>query len=290
MTILQITVDDFIILAQAFIVEIGIPLLFIIFMWFLWGFALRKTKNNLSPEHYNVLKTLGRATIILFGLLLLVGEELFVGAAALLGTAIGFASSTTIGNFISGLYLLITNPFNVGDYIILTAMKIEGIVEEVSINYTKILTPHGTHVCITNQKLLNTPIHNTSITVPVEAINKGKITWRDNDGDKFDSMEDVVDILKGIRTKYSNKKKEYFLYPLNYKINPDKYSHQKTRDVFNEATKKFSERTAEQISWFMLDRSNYQLNVIVENPYLIFDLKSDMLGFIEEKIEEKHKA
>lgn len=293
MTILQDTPDaftTFITNIQAFFVEKAIPLLFIIFMWFFLGFALRKTKKNLSPEHYNAIKTLGRATLILFGLLLLVGEELFIGAAALLGTAIGFASSTTIGNFISGLYLLITNPFNVGDYIILTAMKIEGIVEEVSINYTKILTPQGIHVSITNQKLLNTPIHNTSITVPVEAVVKGKITWRDNEGDKFDSIEDVVDIFKGIRTKYSNKEKEFFLYPLNFKINPDKYFHQKTREVFNEAVKEFSERTAEKISWFMLDRSNYQLNLIVENPYSIFDLKNEILGFVEERIEEQHRV
>lgn len=293
MTILQNSVDEFTIFItniQAFIVEKAIPLLFIIFMWFFLGFALRKTKKNLSPELYNALKTLGRASLILFGLLLLVGEELFIGAAALLGTAIGFASSTTIGNFISGLYLLITNPFNVGDYIILTAMKIEGIVEEVSINYTKILTPQGIHVSITNQKLLNTPIHNTSITVPVEAVVKGKITWRDNEGDKFDSIEDVVDIFKGIRTKYSDKEKEFFLYPLNFKINPDKYLHQKTREVFNEAVKEFSKRTAEKISWFMLDRSNYQLNLIVENPYSIFDLKNEILGFVEERIEEQHRV
>ncbi len=290
MTILQNSTDEFINFAQALISEKAIPLLFIIFMWFLFGFALRKTKSNLSPEHYNALKTLGRASLILFGLLLLVGEELFVGAAALLGTAIGFASSTTIGNFISGLYLLITNPFNVGDYIILTAMKIEGIVEEVSINYTKILTPQGIHVSITNQKLLNTPIHNTSITVPVEAVVKGKITWRNDEGDKFDSIEDVVDIFKGIRTKYSDKEKDFFLYPLNFKINPDKYSHQKTKEVFNEAVKEFSERTAEKINWFMLDRSNYQLNLIVENPYSIFDLKNDMLGFVEERIEEQHRV
>ena len=40
----------------------------------------------------------------------------------------------------------------------------------------------------------------------------------------------------------------------------------------------------------MLDRSNYQLNLIVENPYSIFDLKNDMLGFVEERIEEQHRV
>ena len=269
-------------------------LILIIVVWIIWGLILSRIKDNISPELHNAMRTLGRATIILLGLFLLIGEELFIGAAALLGTAIGFASSTTLGNFLSGLYLLITNPFNVGDYIMLPSLKIEGIVEEISINYTKILTPQGIHVSVTNQKLLGTSIHNTSITVPKEAIDKGKISWRDHEGDKFDSVDDVVDILKGIRTRYSDKDKEYFLYPLTFSINPDKYKHSITRDVFNEAVKKFSDRTAEEISWFLSDRlhnlANYQLNLIVENPYIIFDLSSKILGFLERRLEETHET
>ena len=274
---------------QLFFVEIVVPLIFVLVMWIIWGFILNRLKDDISPELYNALRTLGRATLLLLGLFWIVGEELFIGAAALLGTAIGFASSTTIGNFISGLYLLVTNPFNVGDYIILTDMKVEGIDEEISINYTKIITPLGIHVSISNQKLLGTPIHNTSISVPKESIKKGKITWRDDMGDKFDSIDDVVDILKGIRSKYSNKELDYYLYPLNVNISADKYSHRLTSEVFDAAAKKFSEKTAEPISWFLIDRSNYQLSLIVENPYIFFDLKNEILGFIEEKIEEAHK-
>ncbi|UCG00857.1 MAG: mechanosensitive ion channel [Candidatus Heimdallarchaeota archaeon] len=272
-----------------------IQVLFIIFcLWIIWGFLLNRVKSNISPELYNALRTLGRATLLLLGLFWIAGEELFIGAAALLGTAIGFASSTTIGNFISGLYLLVTNPFNVGDYIMLPDLKVEGIVEEISINYTKIITPQGVQVSINNQKMLGTTIHNTSIMVPVEAVNKGKITWRDKEGDKFDNIGDVVDILRGIRAKYADKEQEYYLYPLIYNVNPDKYKHSLTKGVLNEAAQKFSGRTVEQITWFLNDRSynqsSYQINLIVINPYSIFDLTSDILGFLEEKIEEVHKG
>lgn len=271
-----------------FITFIFLVLIVIIFFWILWGFILRRLKDKISPELYNALRTLGRATILLLGLFWIAGEELFIGAAALLGTAIGFASSTTIGNFISGLYLLIANPFSVGDYVLLPDMKIEGIVEEISINYTKILTPQGIHVSILNQKMLGTAIHNTNINVPQEAVDKGKIGWRDKDGIKIDSYEDVVDILKGIRAKYTSQMKDYFLYPLIININPDKYSHTLSKTVFNETVKKFSERTEEEITWFLLNRSQYQLNLIVENPYVIFDLKSDILRYLEERIEKVH--
>ena len=277
-----------------FAVYVLVVLIAVIFIWIVWSFILGRIKDNISPELHNALRTLGRATILLLGLFWIAGVEIFIGAAALLGTAIGFASSTTLGNFISGLYLLVTNPFSVGDYIMLPSLKIEGIVEEISINYTKILTPQGIHVSVSNQKVLGTTIHNTSMIVPQEAVEKGKITWKDNEGDKFDNIEDVVDILRGIRTKYAEKEKEYFLYPLIYTVNPDKYKHSLTKNVLNEAAQKFSDRTSEQITWFMNDRlhnqSTYQLNLIVESPYAIFDLKSDILGFLEEKIEEVHGA
>jgi len=268
------------------IIEAILIVLLIFALWIFWGFLLRKIRHTLTPTQNNALKTLGRATILLFGLLWLGGEEFFIGAAALLGTAIGFASSSTIGNFISGLYLLVTNPFSVGDYVMLPSLKAEGIIEEISINYTNILTPEGIHVIIANQKLLGTVIKNTEITIPQDVVDKGKITWKDNEGDKFDSVDDVVDILRGFRTKYaSNKDQKYYLYPLEVKINPDKYRHSQIKIALASTCKEFDQRTDSEISWFMRDRSTYQLNLIVANPYVIFDLKSDMLGFLEEQIE-----
>ena len=277
-----------------FIITVIVVFFIVLCLWIIWGFLLNRIRSKISPELYNALRTLGRATLLLLGLFWIAGPEIFIGAAALLGTAIGFASSTTIGNFISGLYLLVTDPFDVGDYIMLPSLKIEGIVEEISINYTKIITPQGVLVSINNQKMLGTTIHNTSIKVPIEAVNKGKITWRDKEGDKFDNIGDVVDILRGIRAKYSDKEQEYFLYPLIYNINPDKYRHSFAKKILNDAAKKFSSRTAEEITWSLAERyhnqSIYQLTLIVENPYKIFDLASDILGHLEEKLEEIHES
>ncbi len=262
-------------------------IIIILFFWLLWGILLDRAKSKLTPTQHNALKILGRVTILLLGLLWLGGNELFVGAAALLGTAIGFASKDTIGNFISGLYLLITNPFSVGDYVILPNFKTEGIVEEISINYTSILTPEGVHMLITNQKLLGTMIKNTEIRIPSESIDKGTITWKDHEGDKFDSVDDVVDILKGMRTKFANQDdQKYFLYPLEVNVSADKYSFTQVRNALEATSKEFSARVVTEISWFMKTRSLFQLNLIVANPYIIFDLKSDMLGFFEEKIDE----
>jgi len=289
MTQFQLNLDAITTFLDTYATQIGIiyGVLLIIAAWIIFGFMLRRIKNKLTPTQHNALKTLGRATILLFGLLLLGGEEFFIGAAALLGTAIGFASSSTIGNFISGLYLLLTNPFSVGDYVMLPSLKVEGIIEEISINYTNILTPEGIHVIIANQKLLGTVIKNTEITIPQDAVDKGKITWKDHEGDTFDSVDDVVDILKGFRTKYANNKdQKYYLYPLEVKLNPDKYLHSQIKIALSNTCKEFNPRTDSEISWFMRDRSIYQLNLILANAYAIFDLKSEILGFLEEQIEK----
>ncbi len=121
------------------------------------------SRVELSPTAENALVTLSRFVIVLGGVAALfelsgLPSDWFVGFSALAGTAIGFASTKSIGNFIAGLYVLISRPFNVGDYVRMDG--VEGIVEEVSINYTKILTPSLNHVLISNQDVMGLRITN----------------------------------------------------------------------------------------------------------------------------------
>jgi len=77
---------------------------------------------------------------------------------ALGGAAIGFASTRTIGNFIAGLFLFITHPFRVNDFVRID--NIEGVVDEITFNYTKIRTQSNTLVFISNLKILDQNIIN----------------------------------------------------------------------------------------------------------------------------------
>lgn len=105
-----------------------------------------------------------------FRLLILVGAVIFMVRAgglptewlvtfsALGGAAVGFASTKTIGSFIAGLYLLAARPFRVGDYVRIGT--VEGIVEEMSINYTKVLTIGNNVVSISNLQIMDRDITN----------------------------------------------------------------------------------------------------------------------------------
>jgi small-conductance mechanosensitive channel len=87
-------------------------------------------------------------------------SEWIVALSALGGTAVGFASTRTIGNFIAGLYLFATRPFRVGDYVRIGT--VEGIVQEITINYTKILTVGNNVVSISNLQIMDRDITNYS--------------------------------------------------------------------------------------------------------------------------------
>jgi len=120
-------------------------------------------RREMPPDVGNGLVLTGRL-IILVGAavaLLRVGgvpSDILVSFSALGGAAVGFASTRTIGNFIAGLFLLVTRPFRVGDYVRIDG--VEGIVQEITLNYAKILTPSNNMVSISTQRILDRDITN----------------------------------------------------------------------------------------------------------------------------------
>src|SRR4030066_591523 len=83
---------------------------------------------------------------------------LLLSISAIAGAALGFASQKTLGNFLAGLFLLAARPFKVGDYVRLGT--VEGVVQEVTINYTKVLTIGNNTVSISNLQILDRDITN----------------------------------------------------------------------------------------------------------------------------------
>ncbi len=84
--------------------------------------------------------------------------EWILSISAIAGAALGFASQKTLGNFLAGLFLLAARPFRVGDYVRLGA--VEGVVQEVTLNYTKVLTIGNNTVSISNLQILDREITN----------------------------------------------------------------------------------------------------------------------------------
>jgi len=120
---------------------------------------------KLEPHVENIFKLIARIIISAVGVVALlslfgVSTEWFIGISALTGAAIGFASTQTVGNFLAGLYIMISRPFMVRDYVKIGA--IEGEVREITINYTKIYAPTYNITEIPNRKVLDSTILNYS--------------------------------------------------------------------------------------------------------------------------------
>ena len=122
-------------------------------------------KVGMEPHAINILKLVVRLLVAVGGVVALmalfdVPTELFLASGALVGTAIGFASTQTIGNFLAGFYIMISRPFMVRDYVKIG--DVEGEVKEITINYTKIYTPTYNITEIPNRKVLDSIILNYS--------------------------------------------------------------------------------------------------------------------------------
>lgn len=78
------------------------------------------------------------------------------------GVAVGLALQGSLSNFAGGVLILLLKPFRVGDYIIEDSHKNEGTVSEISIFYTKLLTPDNKTIVIPNGMLSNSSLTNVT--------------------------------------------------------------------------------------------------------------------------------
>ncbi len=81
-----------------------------------------------------------------------------LGAAGIVGIAVGFASQTSVSNIISGLFLISEKPFTVGDVIRIGTTT--GIIQSIDLLSIKIRTFDNMFVRIPNEKILNSEVVN----------------------------------------------------------------------------------------------------------------------------------
>ncbi|MBW0148820.1 mechanosensitive ion channel family protein [Marinobacter arenosus] len=86
--------------------------------------------------------------------------DVVLGAAGILTVAIGFASQTSASNMISGLFLLVEKPFEIGDVIEVDATI--GEVVGIDMLSVKLRTPDNLYVRIPNETLIKTRVVNRS--------------------------------------------------------------------------------------------------------------------------------
>ena len=84
-----------------------------------------------------------------------------LASSAVLGVIIGFASQRTLGNFVAGLLIAISQPVRLGDRV--TYAGEDGVVEDIGLTYTFIRTRDDARLVVPNEKLVSDTIRNASI-------------------------------------------------------------------------------------------------------------------------------
>jgi small-conductance mechanosensitive channel len=135
----------------------------------------RMVHQERSPEtvtRYRVLRRSVTVAVVTFGILsaLLVIPQVRALAGALLastavvGLIIGFAAQRTLGNFIAGLMIALTQPLRLGDRVEVGGEG--GTVEEIGLVYTFIRADDNSRLVIPNEKLASDTIRNSTIRSP----------------------------------------------------------------------------------------------------------------------------
>ncbi len=130
---------------------------------FLSALVKRMTRKYLSQQYSMLLRKAIQytgAVIVLFIILSVLGVKItaLLGAAGIVGIAVGFAAQTSMSNLISGLFLISEKPFQIGD-----AIKVgenTGVILSIDLLSVKIQTYDNQYIRIPNSLLLNTELTN----------------------------------------------------------------------------------------------------------------------------------
>ena len=152
-------------LVKDYLVPFGIKLVAAIVVLLLgrWVIKLMKkaltkvmTRRKMDPSLSSFLMSLVSVLLTFFLIMAIIGilginTSSLVALLASAGLAIGMALSGTLQNFAGGVMIMLFKPFKVGDFI--AAQGYEGVVNEIQIFNTHVLTPDNKEVILPNGSL-----------------------------------------------------------------------------------------------------------------------------------------
>jgi small-conductance mechanosensitive channel len=128
------------------------------------GMTVRRVflKKSTPQSQMIVRKVVNYSGFVLVAMIVLgeLGVKLsaLLGAAGIVGIAVGFASQTSMSNIVSGLFIIWEKPFAVGDVIRIGGTS--GIIHSIDLLSVKIRTFDNLFIRIPNEKILSSEVTN----------------------------------------------------------------------------------------------------------------------------------
>lgn len=145
------------------VIVIGVAGFFI--LRFLSVLVNRMTRKYLSQQQSMLLRKAIQytgAVLILFVILSVLGVKItaLLGAAGIVGIAVGFAAQTSMSNLISGLFLISEKPFQIGD--VIKVGDKTGVILSIDLLSVKIQTFDNQYIRFPNSLLITTEFTNVT--------------------------------------------------------------------------------------------------------------------------------
>ncbi len=129
--------------------------------------ARRRRRGGLVSKHTEPLfENLAKVAIVLLGVYLAItvwGADVsgLLAAGGIAGLTIGFAARDTLANLFAGIFIFADGPYKIGDFITLDSGE-RGMVTEIGIRSTRLLTRDDIEITIPNAVMGNAKINNES--------------------------------------------------------------------------------------------------------------------------------
>ncbi|NPD88584.1 MAG: mechanosensitive ion channel [Asgard group archaeon] len=273
----NITHEEYKLFLKAYIDSFFIYSISAIIILVILNFIMHALEEKVSPDIHNTLHVLTRVIVIPFFIIAYLNRfeaysGAIIGVAAILGGALGIAAALSINELVTGVSMVFSKHHNVGDYLLIPNMGIEGIVNEISIRYLTILQPDRTIAVIPNKKLRDSEIINIKVTK----------TEKDRDG--------ITDfLLYGRRVTETQ-----YVYPLKWAVNSED-SHNDCVKAIKKTVPQFKDFLEnDEADWQIIERNRldrrYAVLLTVLDPTILLELKDDFTEALEtiyEKIKNK---
>ena len=208
---------------------------------------------------------LGVALSLLLTATNLIDSTAIVTGGALFGTAIGLAFSKALSNIVSGFYVLGARPFRIGDYVRIG--NIEGVVTEITLNYTRLLQSDYTRELVPNGKVVDSQVTNYRIRIDDYMLQRGKEFT--NDAPKGGRVRSAFDGLRNLATG-----SEVFRYSFELNVHKD-YDIALVEAYFDEICEKWKDEFIDRPE--VLFWSEAMFGVVYKIVYIVKD-PMDILG------------
>jgi len=248
--------------------------LYLIYLVIMRSITVSFRRVGMPPEAISGVRLIARLLFFAVGLTTVLSATTIISGTAIItggaifGTAIGLAFSRALSNMVSGFYVLGARPFRVGDYVRIGGD--EGIVNELTLNYTRLLLPDMTRLVVPNSKVVDSEVTNFRIRVDELMYERGTQEERIKQGSRIRSaLGGLKSLAKGT---------DVYRYTFDLQVHKD-YSFEKVLAYIDEIRNKHAENFLEIPEIMFWSNNNlgsvYRFAYIVKKPLDILSIGAD---------------